>query len=151
MSSTNTYYSSGNFEIENGRVFSSIVDMNNKNRIINVIDPIDNQDAVTKGYVDKNTPLRYNVTLSGTNWSTLESPDLYGSYMIKVQSTEGFPTGIFTLIKSDRTRKGNYKAFDDFDITDTTRLIFEWNPNENIRVRKTSNLCDGEYIIILIP
>lgn len=144
-----SYYNSSNSEIIDGRIFNSIVDMNLR-PIVNVLDPTNPQDAATKFYVDRNTALNYDIILKGTDFVFITSP-AWGAYTLKIESeTEGFPCGIFSAVKSHRSRKGICKAFDDFDLSDSTRLLIEWDENENIKIRKTGVECDGNYNIRLL-
>jgi hypothetical protein len=134
-----------NTSIGNCSITTSSLDMNLQN-ITNVKDPINNQDAATKKYVDDLGIVISILSLSGTTNTTVSS-SLKGSFVIKVENLIlNGPSGVFNVVKSEAFRDGhcNRIAASPGYNTDTT-LRISWPANSGILLRKTGSGFDGSY------
>lgn len=140
-----------NSSISNSNITTSSLDMNLEN-ITSVKDPILPQDAATKKYVDdllffKTT----DVSLSGTSGSFVLSPTK-GSFMVKVSNlVSNGPSALFNISKSEHPRAGQVHRINATpgNSSDTT-LLLEWVANSGLYLRKTSDLYDGSYNVVMI-
>jgi hypothetical protein len=140
-----------NSSISNSSITTSSLDMNLEN-ITSVKDPILPQDAATKKYVDdllffKTT----DVSLSGTSGSFVLSPTK-GSFMVKVSNlVSNGPSALFNISKSEHPRAGQVHRINATpgNSSDTT-LLLEWVANSGLYLRKTSDLYDGSYNVVMI-
>lgn len=134
-----------NTSIGNCNITTSSLDMNLQN-ITNVKDPVNNQDAATKKYVDDLSIVISNITLSGTSTTTISS-SLKGSFVIKVDNLIlNGPSGVFNITKSEASREGHcnrISASPGYNTSTTLRV--SWPANSGILLRKTGSDYDGSY------
>jgi hypothetical protein len=131
--------------IGNCNITTSTLDMN-MNNITSVNDPILNQDAATKKYVDALEIIISSVTLSGTSYSQI-SANVKGSYVITIsnQILNG-PSAIFHVTKSESSFNAHIArtvAAPGYNSNIFLELL--WAPNSTIMMRKTGTQYDGSY------
>ncbi len=146
----NAYIDAGvvtNSDITNSSIGNSAIDMNLKN-ITSVLDPIQAQDAATKNYVDILDIKIFNITLTNTT-PTVISSNLSGSYVIKVHNNVlNGPSAIFNVSKSENTNYAHIVRITGTPgLNTSTFLLLTWNPNEGIKLYKTTSSYDGSYTI----
>jgi hypothetical protein len=131
--------------IGNCNITTSSLDMNLKN-ITNVQNPINNQDAATKQYVDDLSIVISDITLNGTN-TTIISSALKGSFVIKVDNLIfNGPSGVFNVTKNEASRDGHCNRITASPGYNTlTMLRISWPPNSGILLRKTESDFNGSY------
>ncbi len=141
-----------NSTIVNSSISTSFIDMNLEN-ITSVKDPILPQDAATKQYVDNLVGFfkTTDVNLSGTSGSFVFSPTR-GSFVVKVSNlvTNG-PSALFNISKSEHPKDGQVHRINASpgNSSDTTLLV-DWSANSGIYLRKTSDLYDGSYNVVML-
>lgn len=136
-----------------GNVINCFIDMQNL-RIINLQDPIDLQDAVTKKYTDNlfnfgtPTPIlfpTFNFTLTGTV-PTLIMSNLIGSFDFYISGPTGAPVGSFSIIKNDQTVQASITRHNSFcGISSKERLNITWNSNQGVYCFKDKINHNGTY------
>jgi hypothetical protein len=148
---TKSYFKSNSHidgsSVTNVEITNSSLDMNAA-RITSVQDPVLQQDAATKSYVDSLTGYA-NVSLSSTNYS-LVSGKLKGSVQLIVEAVvEDGPCGIFLLSKSKSSKEANIvrQTSSPGDSSNKEQLNVRWNPGIGIELRKTNTGFDGNYKI----
>lgn len=131
--------------IGNSSITTSSLDMNLAN-ITSVKDPVNNQDAATKKYVDDLGITIAVYTLNGLSNTTI-STSQKGSFVIKVENLIlNGPSGVFNVSKSEAARDGHcvrISAAPGYNTT--TTLLVSWPPNSGILLRKTGSGFDGTY------
>jgi hypothetical protein len=126
---------------------NSILDMNSRN-ITSVMDPILQQDAATKNYVDLLGIRIFSITLSGTNTTALTT-NVSGCYhiMIRNQVVNG-PSAIFSLTKNETNNYSQIQLINSSPgISSLTQLRLTWPPNSGILLHKTDSNYNGSYNI----
>ncbi len=139
-----------NTSIGNCTITTSALDMNLAN-ITNVKDPMLNQDAATKLYVDNLGISITSVTLNGTT-DTLISSAQKGSFRILVDnSIINGPSAVFDVTKSEASRHAHVvrTAASPGYNTDIT-LRVSWPPSSGIMLRKTGTNFDGAYRVKIL-
>lgn len=139
-----------NVLINNCDITTSSLDMNMEN-ITNVKDPINDQDAATKKYIDNLDITIGEIELESTNNTNISSK-LMGSYVVKIENLiPNGPSGIFNITKSNTNFYGqcNRLTASPGYMTNNT-LIVSWPPNSGILLRKTQSSYDGEYKVKII-
>jgi hypothetical protein len=131
--------------IGNCNITTSSLDMNLGN-ITNVANPINQQDAATKKYVDNLDIVISNVTLSGS-LTTIISNYIKGSYIITISnSVLNGPSGIFHVTKSEASQKAHVlRTVATPGLATNVFLDVTWPVNSGILLRKTGNNYDGNY------
>ena len=141
-------FSKTNSIIENGRVLSSTIDMNN-NVITNIGTPSAGGDSVNKTYCDANSTAgipSLNITLTGTNWNTILANTLGSFDILVANSVIGGPTAKFTILKSESTRHASIQRWGATHGTSSLeRLEIRWLPGTGIELRKNGTGHDGLY------
>ena len=136
--------------IKNCSISTSSLDMNSSN-ITSVKDPIQQQDAATKQYVD-DLGIRFVLKdLSGTT-ETLVVADQVGSYIITITNIviDG-PSGIFNVTKNRQNSQSHIvRTVAAPGYGTTTTLKLSWPPNSGILLSKTDNNYNGSYKIKII-
>jgi len=117
--------------------------------ITNVQDPVDNQDAATKFYVDRVGTV-FNITLTNTT-NTILSSNVKGSFMITIsnQVLNG-PSAIFNITKTESYKQPHILRLTAAPGHSTnTFLEISWPPNSGILLKKTNQYFDGSYTVKL--
>jgi hypothetical protein len=129
----------------NSSINTSSLDMNMAN-ITSVKDPINNQDAATKKYVDNLEIILKSITLSGTSYTEI-STNVKGSYIITISNEIlNGPSAIFHITKSETTRNAHIvRTVASPGYMSNVFLELTWNPNSTILLKKTGNQYDGSY------
>lgn len=131
--------------IGNSIITTSSLDMNMEN-ITSVKDPINNQDAATKKYVDNLEIILRNFTLIGTSTTEI-STNQKGSFVVTVsnQILNG-PTAIFHVTKSEAVRNAHIvRTAASPGYMSNVFLEILWPPNSSLLLKKTGNQFDGTY------
>lgn len=144
----NAYIDGGNITtttIGNCSISTSSLDMNNQN-ITSVKDPIQQQDAATKQYVD-DLGIRFNnIILTGTTENEIFSYQK-GSFIITITNIviDG-PSAIFNLTKNRQNSQSHIvRTVAAPGYGSNTLLQISWPPNSGIILSKTDNNYNGEY------
>lgn len=141
-------FSKNNSIIENGRVLSSTIDMDN-GVITSIGPPISGGDSVNKTYCDANSIAgipTISVTLTGTNWNTILNNQLGAFDIMVINSVVGGPTAKFTILKSESNRHASIQRWGStYGTTSLERLEIRWLPNTGIEMRKNGSGHDGIY------
>lgn len=154
----NAYIDSGqiqNVNVTNSTITTSSLDMDNKT-ITNVHDPIQQQDAATKSYVDALGIYILDINLTGTEFELVSNaqygPFLKGSFNITITNViMNGPCATFNVSKNEVSQPGHVVR-----MTSSPGLIthesfrIRWQPNKGIELQKTGNNYDGTYRIKLI-
>ena len=140
-----------NTDIKDSNITTSTIDMNLQN-ITNVKDPILDQDAATKKYVDDRVIFTTtDVNLTGTTGS-LVFQLTSGSYLVKVDNiVTGGPNGLFNITKNEAANCGQTNRMAAATGTSTgTTVLMEWGINSDLYLRKTDDSYDGTYRVVII-
>jgi hypothetical protein len=131
--------------IGNSSINTSSLDMNMAN-ITSVKDPINNQDAATKKYVDNLEIILKSITLTGTSYTEI-STNVKGSYIVTISNEIlNGPSAIFHVTKSETTRNAHIvRTVASPGYMSNVFLELSWNPNSTILLKKTGNQYDGSY------
>lgn len=131
--------------IGNCKITTSSLDMNMDN-ITNVKDPINNQDAATKKYVDNLEIVLKSVNLNQTSFTEI-STSLKGSYIVTVTNEIlNGPSAIFHITKNESTRNAHIVRTVAVPGNNTsTFLELSWPINSSILLRKTGSQYNGSY------
>lgn len=132
--------------ITQSAITESTLDMNMKN-ITSVKDPIDRQDAATKGFVeDQLASIVQTQTVQLNGQAFAEVINLtHGAFTLIVQSTfEGGPVGQFTCMKISDATIGTINA-NAIKTPTGEQLIVTWPANSAILIRKSGDNFDGLY------
>lgn len=137
--------------ITSGNIHACTIDMLSTSGtftpITNVQDPVNNQDAATKFYVDRLGTV-FNISLTNTD-NSIVSTNSKGSFMITIsnQVLNG-PSAIFNISKSESFKHPHIVRISASPGHSTnTFLEISWPPNSNILLRKTNHHFDGSYLI----
>jgi hypothetical protein len=146
-----SYFKSNSYidgtSVKNVEITNSSLDMNGS-LITSVQDPVLQQDAATKNYVDTLTGY-LNVSLYATNYS-LVSGKLKGSIQLIIEAiVEDGPCGTFLLSKSKSSKEANIvrQTSSPGDSSNKEQLNVRWSPGLGIELRKTNLGFDGNYKI----
>jgi len=154
-----SFYSKGGaFLVRKGSVQDSQIDMNFR-KITSLADPTNDYDAVNKRTLDNAVPNPVNiqetelVTLFNTDHVFINT-SLIGKYNISIlpnipPNVQGAPISYITLFKSKQSNKGKKKGFYQTSDTGDTRIRADWLASEQIRIFKTNNNYNGEYIVTI--
>ena len=114
--------------------------------ITSVADPILQQDAATKQYVDDLDIVISNVTLTGTNTITI-SNYVKGSYVITISNLVlNGPSGIFHVTKSESSQKAHVvRTVAAPGYSTNVFLNITWPQNSGILLNKTGSNYNGSY------
>jgi hypothetical protein len=131
--------------IGNSAITTSSLDMNMAN-ITSVKDPINNQDAATKKYVDDLEIRLMSITLSGTSYTQI-STNIKGSYIVTISNEIlNGPSGIFHITKSETIRSPHIvRTVAAPGYVSNVFLEISWPVNSGILLRKTGSQYDGSY------
>lgn len=153
------YYSKGgSFNIIKGSINDTQIDMNLR-KITSLGDPVNDFDAVNKRTLDNAVPTPLNlrdtqvINMIGTNEYILNTSNI-GKYEIDIKpnvppNNTSSPTTQATIFKSKQQYNGKILGFYNTSDTGNTRIRLKWNPNEQVRIFKTNNNNDGEYIVTI--
>jgi hypothetical protein len=146
-----SYAAIGNYFIKYGKIVKSIIDMGSQD-LINLRDPINPQDAVTKSYVDNlvTPPTQFSmVTFNLTDTNTTEiDTSLMGIKTIVIEpvtDTDG-PIAIFSVVKNNEFINANVeRLISSAGINTLERLDLTWGASSGILAYKTDNGYNGDY------
>ena len=133
--------------INNCSISTSTLDMNSKN-ITNVKDPIQQQDAATKQYVD-DLGIRFVIIELQNTTESLITNDQMGSFVITISNIviDG-PSGIFNVTKNRQNSESHIvRTVACPGYGTPTLLKISWPPNSGILLSKTDNNYNGNYKI----
>lgn len=136
--------------IGNCNISKSSIDMLSSSgslqNITNVANPINQQDAATKQYVDNLDIVISNITLINTNTQII-SNYVKGSYIITISNTVfNGPSGIFHVTKSETTQNAHIvRTVASPGIGTSVFLNVTWPQNSGILLNKTGSNYDGSY------
>lgn len=139
-----------NSSVANSNIVTSSLNMMGLNsieqNITNVANPINNQDAATKKYVDNLDIVISNVTLLNTN-TTIISNYVKGSYVITISnSVLNGPSGIFHVTKSESSQQAHIvRTVATPGYNTSVFLNVTWPLNSGILLSKTGNNYNGSY------
>jgi hypothetical protein len=133
--------------VANCAITTSSIDMNLAN-ITSVRDPINNQDAATKKYVDDLGIVLSTITLSGVSTSQISSQQK-GSFVITVSNIVlNGPSATFHVTKNEASKEAHVVRITACPGTNTnTFLKISWPPSSGIYLNKTGTSFDGSYKI----
>lgn len=127
-------------------------------RIVNQPDPIQDGDAATKGYIDRQR-LRYYkekvITLTGTQAVTID--DVTDSTLVRLQIfprvSNGGPAGVFQLnragLASTLPVVPSVESYTPGGtLTQRCDLRISWPFQQPISIQKTDAQCDGAYVVL---
>lgn len=131
--------------IGNCKITTSSLDMN-MNNITSVKDPINNQDAATKKYVDNLEIVLKSVTLTGTSFTEILG-NLKGSYVVTISNEIlNGPSAIFHITKNESTRNPHIvRTVAVPGYNSSTFLELSWPINSSLLLRKTGSQYNGSY------
>ena len=134
-----------NSTISNCNITTSSLDMNMEN-ITSVKDPILDQDAATKKYVDDLGIVIKTVTLTNTDLTEIIDYNM-GSYVITVTNLVfNGPSGIFNVTKNNPTKEAHIvRTVAALGNGSDISLKITWSPNTGIRLSKTGTDYNGSY------
>ena len=132
----------------------------NFNEIINLNDPINNRDAVTKQYVD-NLGVYFNtVTLLNTHGSLITNSSgtlmttgsmLSGCFTVHVKNLVlNGPAATFQIVKNEATNCGHVARIAQSVTTSHTTLNINWPAHSDPILFKNNTPYDGSYFIKII-
>jgi hypothetical protein len=139
-----------NSTVANSSIVTSSVNMMGLNgveqNITNVANPINNQDAATKRYVDNLDIVISNINLLNTN-TTVISNYVKGSYIITISnSVLNGPSGIFHVTKSESAQQAHIvRTVASPGYNSNVFLNITWPLNSGILLNKTGNSYNGSY------
>lgn len=131
--------------IGNSSINTSSLDMNMAN-ITSVKDPINNQDAATKKYVDNLEIILKSISLIGTSYTEIFT-NVKGSYIVTISNEIlNGPSAIFHITKSETTRNAHIvRTVATPGYMSNVFLELYWPPNSTILLKKTGTQYDGSY------
>jgi len=147
-------FSKSNSKIQNGSIYDSAIDM--QNRIItNHGVPTTNNDVVNKFYCDSNSNNvipSFNITLTSTLWTTDVFLAQEGLFKIIVKNgMSGGPCASFEVAKNHPSRGASIVRYSSgAGLLGEERLEIRWLPNSGIDIRKNGTNYDGTYTITYI-
>ena len=136
--------------IGNSNISKCSLDMMNSSgslqNITSVANPINAQDAATKLYVDNLDIVISNVTLTGTNTTTI-SNYVKGSYVITISNLVlNGPSGIFHVTKSESSQNAHIvRTVATPGYITNVFLDVTWPKNSGILLSKTGSNYNGSY------
>jgi hypothetical protein len=136
--------------IGNSNISKSSIDMLSNTGVLqnitNVADPIAQQDAATKKYVDDLDITISNVTLTNTNTTTI-SNYIKGSYVITITNLVlNGPSGIFHVTKSESSQQAHIvRTVASPGYGTNIFLKITWPQNSGILLNKTGSNYNGSY------
>lgn len=137
-----------NCGIKECAITASSLDMNMK-RITNVQDPVADQDAVTRQYLQIFT--KQDITYLYKSEPVDLKNALVGSYQIKVHAMDhDGPAALICISKATAASLPQVQYINQCPgIIGPfyTSLRVEWGPNDSIKIRKTGHRHDGPYLI----
>jgi hypothetical protein len=146
---------STNTTISNSSISTSSINMidnvGNFQNIINVKDPILDQDAATKKYVDNLTIFVSNIYLSNTNSVTILN-ELYGSRTIYITNiVTGGPSAIFMISKNSASKKPQINRINSCRGNNSSVILqILWEIQTGITLNKSDSLYDGMYNVKIV-
>lgn len=142
-----------NTKVQSSQITASSLDMNGAN-ITSVADPVQDQDAATKFYVDQRASSAgqiYTITLTGSSFTSIAYLSVPGAYFITVGGgPSGSAVAVFTVAKSSAGFAAQVFRIGSQNASTGEDLQLQWPPNSPVVIRKNGTAHDGTYQVKIL-